>query len=62
MFFSVNKEWPDFKKRFDIFENIFDLGLITVSSYDHKRRDFEPSTLTLDVVGDKNAHTVEQFV
>ena len=50
MFFSVIKEWPDFKKRFDNFENIFNLVFITVSPYDHKKSEFEAPTRTFDAM------------
>ena len=62
MFFSVNKERSDFKKRFYIFENIFNLNLIPISAYDLKRRDSKPSALSFDVIGNENANTVKQFI
>ncbi len=62
MFFSVNEERSDFKKRLHIFEYIFNLCFIPISVYDFAGVDFKSSPLSFYVVGNKNTDTVKQLV
>jgi len=59
MLVSVYKKRSDFKKRLHIFENVFNLSFIPVSTDDFVGIDFKPSSLSFDVIGNKNAHTVK---
>ena len=62
MLISVYKKWSDFKKRLHIFENVFYLSFIPVSADDFVGTDFKSSSLSFDVIGNKNAHTVKQLI